>query len=304
MGAAGQLYARMEHGGHPVHSLQGGYRVEWPTGPREYRSARRMIIALTSRTPDPPPTAKDPHLTFDRYFRLGRYRPQPEPEIDVFTFFQPDPPNQVAILPSEEVYCKDSTLAVHIPEEPEVELGIDLARRGIEVRKLFYAGFARKVLRRGYEPDDVLQEVYKGILVRNRGKCPFDPRKSSFAHYVHMVSGCIWSNYKRRYSRLERNEVFGVTNLDGEEEDVAQADLTAVDPDQDDVQVFDGLTRDLTWLAKGAAAREGYDPTIVERCIEFLMLGMKQKEMAETLNCKGSVISKVIRSIPELAHRE
>lgn len=79
--------------------------------------------------------------------------------------------------------------------------GIDLAKRGIEVRKLFFAGFGRRVLQAGYDPEDVLQEVYQGILVRNQGKCPWDPAKSSFGHYVHMVASCVVSNYGRKHKR-------------------------------------------------------------------------------------------------------
>lgn len=84
---------------------------------------------------------------------------------------------------------------------PPSGLGIDLARRGVEVRRLLHAGFGLRMARAGYDPEDVLQEVYRGILVRNRGKCPFDVRRSSFGHYVHMVIECVLSNYHRRESR-------------------------------------------------------------------------------------------------------
>ncbi len=84
---------------------------------------------------------------------------------------------------------------------PSPGLGIDLSRRGVEVRRLLHAGFGLRMARAGYDPDDVLQEVYRGILVRNRGRCPFDVRRSSFGHYVHMVIGCVLSNYHRRESR-------------------------------------------------------------------------------------------------------
>lgn len=85
-------------------------------------------------------------------------------------------------------------------------VGIDLAVRGIEVRKLLYAGFGYRMSRGGYDPEEVLQEVYRGLLVRNRGKCPFDVRKSSFGHYVHMVIECVLSNYHRRESRRRASE--------------------------------------------------------------------------------------------------
>lgn len=85
-------------------------------------------------------------------------------------------------------------------------LGIDLERRGVEVRKLLHAGFGLRMTLGGYDPADVLQEVYRGILVRNRGKCPFDPKKSSFGHYVHMVIDCVLSNYHRREKRRSSSE--------------------------------------------------------------------------------------------------
>jgi len=80
-------------------------------------------------------------------------------------------------------------------------LGIDLEKRGLEVRKLFYAAFARGLAKDGYDPEEALQEVYRGLLTRNKGTCPFDARKSSFGHYVHIVTRCILANYIRKEKR-------------------------------------------------------------------------------------------------------
>jgi hypothetical protein len=79
------------------------------------------------------------------------------------------------------------------------DLGIDLSIRGHEVKKLFYAGgFTGTLNREGIDPDEFLQEVYRGLLARNRGTCPWDHKKSSFGHYVHIVIRCVLSNYLRR----------------------------------------------------------------------------------------------------------
>lgn len=107
------------------------------------------------------------------------------------------------------------------PVQVHEGLGIDLARRGHEVAKLMYAGFGRRIFAAGYDPDDVLQEVYKGILARNAGKCPWDPKKSSFGHYVHMVIGCVLSNYHRKQHRTAEIEQVGIRSwTDGESQDV------------------------------------------------------------------------------------
>jgi DNA-directed RNA polymerase specialized sigma24 family protein len=109
----------------------------------------------------------------------------------------------------------------------EGRVGIDLAQksgrgdaktRSDEVRKLLWSGFAGKMLSQGYDPEDVLQEVYRGLLVRNRGKCPWDVRKSTFGHYVHLVVSCVLTNYHRKQvRRVDRNALSMDVGTDGEE---------------------------------------------------------------------------------------
>lgn len=107
-------------------------------------------------------------------------------------------------------------------------VGIDLAEKSSrknvafkadEVRKLLWRGFAGKMLSQGYDPEDVLQEVYRGLLVRNKGTCPWDARKSSFGHYVYLVIGCVLTNYHRKQVRKTDKDAISLTkrNKDGEE---------------------------------------------------------------------------------------
>jgi hypothetical protein len=93
-------------------------------------------------------------------------------------------------------------------ERLEAGLGIDLVNRGHEVRKLLFAGFRGMMAAKGYDPEDVLQEIYKGLLTRNAGKCPWDGKKSTFGYYVTMVCRCVLTNYHRKMSRrLDREHV-------------------------------------------------------------------------------------------------
>ena len=101
-------------------------------------------------------------------------------------------------------------------------LGIDLGKRFGEVRKLLLAGYGDRLARSGWDVEDVLQDVYLGLLTRNRGTCPWDPEKSSFGHYVHMVCGCIVSNYGRKVNRVRDREHIGMTDMDGLEVDAAE----------------------------------------------------------------------------------
>lgn len=98
------------------------------------------------------------------------------------------------------------------------DLGIDLIKRGAEVRKLLMAGFGGTIQKNGWDVEDVLQEVYLGIVTRNRGQCPWDPKKSSFGHYVYMICRCVVANYGRKQGRIRREQV-GLLDADGIEVD-------------------------------------------------------------------------------------
>lgn len=95
-------------------------------------------------------------------------------------------------------------------ELPLKKLGIDLNEKFEEIKKLFYKQCGKMCLDAGCEPEDVLQEVYKGILIRNKGTCPFDERKSAFSTYVVMVSRCVSTNYINKRRRLAQKETVGV----------------------------------------------------------------------------------------------
>lgn len=82
---------------------------------------------------------------------------------------------------------------------------------------MFFSGFGSELSRQGFDLDDVLQEVYKGLMIRNQGECPFDPSKSSFGHYVHMVARCVVANYQRKEGTRRDRESVGVSVFrDGE----------------------------------------------------------------------------------------
>lgn len=289
------LYARTEHGGHPVIRFPGApskVQIAWPSGPQEYRSKRQAIIALVNNTPVPERGAYDPHMSFDRYFRLGRYQQEEPLKFDLFEILAM-PKDEVVVYRKPALIVKpDETLSVVIPSREG--LGIDLSKRAGEVRKLFFAGFARRVLWYGYDPEDVLQDVYMGIMVRNAGKCPFDPSKASFGHYIHMVCGCIISNYRRRYSRLDRNEVFGIDDQEGEPQDVAASDL-AVSPAPDIATLH--LTEELSAILRKEAVDIGVDPDLAVKALGLVGEGMKNKEIANHLNASPGVVSKIMRII-------
>jgi hypothetical protein len=221
----------------------------------------------------------------------------------------------------------DTTLIIEAPTpEPVVdgpELGIDLAGRGHEVRKLLHAGFGLKMQARGYDPDDVLQEVYKGLLARNKGKCPWDIRKSSFGHYVHMVCDCVLKNFHRKQSRIRSHEQTGVmapASLSGvrDAEGWCEVDAALVansatkdirggsldtDPSNEvaDDMVRSSLQKYLrrcSVIAKyHGDDKEAYEFFLAERVMPLKSIGMTRAEIAAELDLPLGHISKGLAAL-------
>jgi DNA-directed RNA polymerase specialized sigma24 family protein len=136
-------------------------------------------------------------------------------------------PLDAFIEPTEEMKAAfDKSFILELDRLDEL-VGIDLGEKSArrdstykadEVRRLLWKGFAGKMLSQGYDPEDVLQEVYRGLLVRNKGKCPWDARKSTFGHYVFLVIGCVLTNYHRKQvRRIDKDTVPLTMNKDGEQ---------------------------------------------------------------------------------------
>lgn len=258
---------------------------------REYATARQLLIAVTGH-----PKARN--WTFDRYFRTGRYTPPSsvwtatEPTLlDLFVVSDSFEP--VTVTPDTHQISVAGSPALALSSDfthpgldtpracSSVVLGIDLQRRGGEVAKLFFAGFGKSVMAAGYDPKDVLQEVYKGLLVRNKGRCPFDPRKASFGHYVHMVCQCIVSNYFRSQGRLSR------WNFD---DDVPLEQIGTLES-QDDPWT------DLQQEIKGSHRQA----RVARLLLPLVRQGLDRTEMAERLGIGKAVVSRALRFLRQQA---
>lgn len=237
------LYSRFEDGVKPVIIVQPVAplgQFSYTVGSDTFTSKRQLLIKLTNH-----PEARN--WTFDRYFRRGKYAPHTpweqsslsdSPIMALFGTYvtaQPVvPANDNRRFPTVTVYPRGI--------KPYSGIGIDLNNRHKEVAKLLFAGFGRRIYACGYDPDDVLQEVYKGLIVRNAGTCPYRPDgPASFGHYVHMVCGCILSNYSRAQKRIREHEVVGVFSPGGQDgesggfSDVANSTIAAVEPNMESV---------------------------------------------------------------------
>jgi len=310
------LYSRDNDGNVPVHILGNGtYEIHKPKEIITCDSARQLIINLTGH-----PNARN--WTFDRYFRQGIHasiESMLEPNTPILELFSPGgivtdsgipiPGNNIKTPQDLTVQslttkgklktCCGTTSAQDAKMlQNSMGLGIDLDKRGHEVAKLLFSGFKNWIFGSHYDPQDVLQEVYKGILIRNRGTCPFDVRKASFGHYVHQVCRCILSNYHRKEARRSRAEMVGMKTIkDGSwvETDVAEAmaDKPAKDP-----RLHSTMADDLVLILRSRPTR---DNRLAMRVIPLLGQGYTHTDLADLLDISKTAISKAMVTIRETA---
>jgi DNA-directed RNA polymerase specialized sigma24 family protein len=280
------FHARPEHGSLPVILMTSPARgkpvpIQVVGGPL-YPSFHKFYdaVATTKR-----------RMSLAKYFGLDRETPPPGGGVlDLF-----------GVQPKPSLMTVDEVLDAFGPRPRP--LGIDLSKRGHEVRKLFYAGFGRRVTRAGLDPEDVLQDIYRGILARNDGICPFDETKSSFGHYVHMVIGCILNNYQRRENRKRDMEQVGIVVQSKEGEnglvDVAEmAERVLVDTNQQTGDPTAALERLSKHLRIKQSRGQTVDP-LSYQVAEYLAVGMNRREIAKELGVNHTKVMQVIQGLQQ-----
>lgn len=189
--------------------------------------------------------------------------------------------------------------------------GIDLQARGHEVAKLLYAGFSAWVYSAGYDFDDVLQEVYRKILVANHGKSPWNPVKSSFGHYVHLICYSALSNFHRKQVRVRSKEQIGVLGVgtDGtwQSVDVRTNDrggphsfgLWAASTTRPDIDPVKDLQ---TYIAKGPHAKHP-EAALAVKIVPYVQSGYTLKAIAALLEVDRTSVSRAMKLLRLCAAR-
>jgi len=207
-----------------------------------------------------------------------------------------------AIEPTDEmIEAFDRSFTLEL-DRIEGRVGIDLAEasrrsgskfKADEVRRLLWRGFAGKMLSQGYDPDDVLQEVYRGLLVRNRGRCPFDGERSSFGHYVHMVISCVLTNYHRKQvRRIDKDAVPLDVRRDGEEMgDVGQWGSCSIEHGSEvgDMLALEQLAVYLAELPDDAPEAE-----LGRQILPLVASGHQRGEIVREIGARPSLVSRAL----------
>lgn len=240
------LYCRARDGGYRVDVLEGRYLLHAPGGPFEYNNQRALIAKITGHP-------RGRNWTLYRYFRQG-------------TTTTDD--GAWGVLP--QVGRKSAP-------------GIDLREKHLDVRRLFFHGFMPRLRHSRtsvVDPEDALQDLYLAILSRNRGRGKFDPTRSSFSHYVHLVSRTTLHQSGRKQARWNR-EVLSDGEKDQQEEGISAPSVT-------DESTIEGIVSHL---------RDGGGE--VARAADLLALGHTEREIALEMRKPLSETKKIVGQVRE-----
>jgi DNA-directed RNA polymerase specialized sigma24 family protein len=310
------LFSRYEDGSRPV-LVYGDSETSrrYEMGGKSYTTSKNLLAAITGH-PD------GRHWTLDRYFHQGKHaKKQYARPGALFAMFGTGSRIVVddVLTPSLAVVMKGVSgialpqsrlgvgrrtvqIARHWPEFSIMNLppspGVDLVNRSDEVAKLLFAGFGKQIYAAGYDPDDVLQEVYKGLLARNQGKCPWDSRKSSFGHYIHMVASCILKNYHRK---LNRRKQFEQSGLRGYREDGTFGLVDAAEARRPAKTMFvEGEVQmreaegDLSVYLQGLPKGHTADAKLAVRVLPYVRQGYPRRDIAAHLDVSLAAVSRAM----------
>ena len=158
-------------------------------------------------------------------------------------------------------------------------LGIDVAKHKNDIKNLFYKRQGQKLMKAGVNAEEVLQEVYKGLLIRNRGSCPFDPEKSAMSTYIVMVVDCITMNYMNKFNRISDRFVTGV------EDDVASSYNASYEEDPSDA----------IFLQEIRSTFSG----VLLKVYDALMNGLKKAHISREYGWEIRLVNKYVKQVRE-----
>lgn len=259
------MWLRREHGSHPVKALAVENGIHWEVDYGDHKEVFEGFRPLARKL-----FGYSSGWTADRYFRIGLYRLD-RPKVGILDYFHPTKPLEKAVPP-----------------------GIDLLNRSDEVAKLLNYACGSAIRHYDYDFDDVLQDVYKGIIARNNGKSPWDPDRSSFGNYVILVSQSVFRNYHARQQRIRSREQIGTRTLKGSEYVTVDAsELGVTEPDWGQIGVVEVMDDLLTTMQSIEGSHKS-EARLARQILPLVYKGMKRSEIADELDIGVAVVGRAL----------
>jgi len=186
-------------------------------------------------------------------------------------------------------------------------MGIDLAEHADLIRDLVMSGFGSRLRQFQIDPDDALQQVYLGLLVRNEGTCPFDPAVGALSTYLYWVVNGVTCNLIAREWHRRRQGVNPVLASQGFRHDVLeelpQREILMEDPpDSPDVSAVAVRSEE----AEVSFRKPGKPPVTVRgvaTCLRSFMSSRKAQQPWEIAQETGIGVARVHRALHWMSER-
>lgn len=136
------------------------------------------------------------------------------------------------------------------------------------------------------DEEDLLQEVFLGILARNQknGTGKFDPSRSSFSHYVHLVARSKTSQIGKKQTRWGREIPL---------EEIREGSFQ--EPSQEPQALNRSLLEDFQTFLEGKQ-----NPKLIQ-VLKGLQMGFSGPELATHLGVQLGEAKRLIKQIKRLA---
>lgn len=266
-------YTRIRDGSYKVEIQDNAYLLHTPKGPVSYATPRLLLADITGH-----PTGRN--WSLDRYFRIRTYSRRAG-EVG------PD----AAVLKSW--FSKR-------PKNP-TSAGVSVGQQHLDIRRLVLHGYGAKIAARGLDVEDVIQEVCRAVIVRNDGDGRFDASRSSFGHYIYMVTRSVLSHMGKQSRRWQQEVSSSAPPSYADEDSLTLLDKTACPNIMDAESMM--LLRDAVTVAKMQLG-ERLGPQ-VDRALPHIMSGSAHKDVARQLGISADaskkIVSAVVRAIRSVA---
>jgi hypothetical protein len=175
-------------------------------------------------------------------------------------------------------------------------LGIDVGKDARYIRNIINSNFGEWIYRKGYDLDDITQDVCRGILVRNKGRGSWDKEKSSKGHYIYMVARGILANLDRKYAT--QHEVLGVNGslsipLDAELSSSEGRAFAHIRTNNQEIDI--NIVNEFSKLLSN-------DPLdlLCKKCLPYIYAGMMKKDIMTILNIQKKKLDDVYDRLREV----
>jgi DNA-directed RNA polymerase specialized sigma24 family protein len=258
------LYSRYEDGSKPIQIKEEGEgrrkRYELEVGGKIFTSLSSFLKTSKSKAA----------TSFYTYFGVRKIS-----DLPIFSIFR-----DIEEYRNEQLAeFENEASSIEEVKGGDVKTGFNIADKKKDIERIFYAFYAKRAVAEGLSVEDLLQQVFIGLISRNTKRGAWNPARGSFGSYIHLVIGSVYRNFrKKEISRGMKERLEVPKNY---------TESTTSDSDFLDDKILLDSFKNWIKTKKGMGDLAG-DVTVL------LSEGRKKKEIAEQLGINSTHLHKLI----------